>query len=567
VNHEQLGPGPTAHRENDRERVDEERPLSRDAAPSPGEQLPHDWLRELFDRAPVLIFGKDLEGRYLFVNECLTQALDIPASKMQGHTDEELFGSEAARRFTAEDRRVAQLQEVREFQEYFDASDGKRELLTKKFPLYDHDGKLSAVGGISVDITERKRLESYRALLVEAGEQLAESLDLKTTLETIANLAARHLSRTFVLDLMDADGKIVREIARCELQSPQTVLEKMIEYAPLLPAAHPVRRAFASGTPVSIARVTPEMLDNYSVDARHRQLLEELGIQSALSIPLLARGRGIGVLSLSWAEPGIPTAEVMAIASALASRAALAIDNAQLLANWKDAARLREEVVGVISHDLRNPLQAILLASGLVYRSDDDMTPRQQQGMARIRSAAERMSRLIYALLDFTRVRAGALKIERVPLDFHRLVRDVCEEHVLAWPDRSIEVVQNGRGEGEWDEARLSQIVANLVANALQHSPADRAVRVRSEGTDREVRLTVHNEGEPIDQALLPEIFEAFRRGAGDAKGSVGLGLYIAQQVAVAHGGAISVESSAQAGTTFTVRLPRHAEAANAGGG
>jgi nitrogen-specific signal transduction histidine kinase len=476
----------------------------------------------------------------------------------------ELFGKEAARQFTANDREVAQRHKALEFEEHADLTDGRHIYISRKFPLYDAAGEVVAVCGIATEVTERRRLEGYRDLLVEAGERLVESLDFKTTLETIADLAARHLSRTFALDLVGEDGTITREIVRCALPWPLAVLEKVTEYAPFLPSSHPVRRVLATGEPIAIQRVTPEMLDAWAVDKRHRELLEDLGPKSAAALPLVTRGRCAGALSLTWAEPGCPTAEVMGVASALANRAALAIDNAQLFAKWKEAARLREEVVAVTSHDLRSPLQAILLATRMLLDSaEEEPTQRQAKALARIRSAAERTNRLIHSLLDFSHVRAGALKLERRMLDFHALVRAICDEHALASPDRSVDIQQSGSGEGEWDEPRLSQVVANLVANALQYSPTDTKVLVRSEGADGEVLLTVHNAGKPIDEELLPVIFEPFRRGSGGTKGSIGLGLYIAQQVAIAHGGLISVSSSAEAGTTFTLRLPRHARRAS----
>jgi signal transduction histidine kinase len=214
--------------------------------------------------------------------------------------------------------------------------------------------------------------------------------------------------------------------------------------------------------------------------------------------------------------------------------------------------------MGVVSHDLRNPLHSIMLSTNALLAADESISPPQAQGLARIHNAARRAELLIHSLLDFARVRSGKLEIERKPLDFHALVRAVSDEHVSGRPDRSLDVQQSGLGEGEWDEARLSQIVANLVGNALQYSPPDSLVRIRSDGTNDEVLLTVHNDGKPIDARLLPKVFEPFCHGADGVKDRTGLGLYIAQQAAIAHGGLISVESSADAGTTFTLRLPRH---------
>jgi PAS domain S-box-containing protein len=512
-----------------------------------------------------MIFAKDLEGRYLFVNRHFSRTFGIPFSKMKGRTDVEIFGKAAGRVFNTNDREVARRDQTLTFEEHADLSDGKHVYFSEKFPLHDDAGEVVAVCGIASDLTERRRLEGYRDLCVEAGQRLVESLDLKTTLETIADLAARHLSRTFTLNLADENGKIVDQIARCALPWAKAVLEKTREYAPLLPSAHPTQQALATGKSVSIQRVTPEVLDAVSVDERHREMLEDLGVKSVASVPLVARGRLLGALTVAWAEAERATDEMIGVVSSLADRAALAIDNAQLFANWKEAAGLREEVVGVIGHDLRNPLQAILLSTRmLLSMKDEPLTERQAEAVARIGSAAGRMRRLIHALLDFAGVRAGALKLERRPLDFHALVRAVCDEHALAWPDRSIDVQQSGSGAGEWDEARLSQLVANLISNALQYSPADSSVLVRTEGTSGEILFAVHNEGEPIDKALLPVLFEPFRRGSRGAKGSIGLGLYISKQVAAAHGGSISVNSSAERGTTFILRVPRLAKTTSA---
>jgi signal transduction histidine kinase len=139
-------------------------------------------------------------------------------------------------------------------------------------------------------------------------------------------------------------------------------------------------------------------------------------------------------------------------------------------------------------------------------------------------------------------------------------VRRVVDEVRLVWPERRITLHASGDGQGAWDEGRLAQVVTNLVGNALQHSPEGTPVRVSTQGEGPSVLLEVHNEGVPIPAELLPVLFEPYRQGpeAGTGRGSLGLGLFITRQIVLGHGGTLDARSSAEEGTTFTVRLPRH---------
>ncbi|QRN98786.1 PAS domain S-box protein [Archangium violaceum] len=227
----------------------------------------------------------------------------------------------------------------------------------------------------------------------------------------------------------------------------------------------------------------------------------------------------------------------------------------------RQASEFRERLLGIVSHDLRSPLQAILLQSQLLPR---DVRPEPvMRATSRISQAAERMGRMIADLLDFTRGRlGGGIPVERVPGDLLVLVREVTEELRLAHPHRRISFVAMGEGHGEWDKDRLTQVVQNLVSNALKHGAEDVPVRVEMQGEEDPVVLSIHNEGRPIPPELMLHLFDPFRRGK-DAGASdrlttgLGLGLYIVQEIVHAHGGTIHVTSSAEAGTCFTVRLPR----------
>jgi PAS domain S-box-containing protein len=221
-------------------------------------------------------------------------------------------------------------------------------------------------------------------------------------------------------------------------------------------------------------------------------------------------------------------------------------------------AKFRDQLLGILGHDLRNPLQAIQMATSLLF-THGGLTPRQSKTLARISVSTDRMARMINDLLDFARSRlGGAMPIERRPVDLADIAQQVIEELTLANPSRIIQLTTFWNCRGEWDPDRLAQVLSNLVGNALQHSRENSPVRVELDGDASSVVLEVRNEGIPIPPEVLPVIFEPYRRGISlSATGGVGLGLYIVKQIVSAHGGTVEVRS-AETGTTFAVRLPKH---------
>jgi signal transduction histidine kinase len=240
----------------------------------------------------------------------------------------------------------------------------------------------------------------------------------------------------------------------------------------------------------------------------------------------------------------------------------------RLTAEMRARADFERQLIGIVSHDLRNPLSAITLAvSVLLQRGGLD--ERMERHVHRIHRSAERATRMIRDLLDFTRARqGGGLPVFPRPTDLHELVHTVVDEVQAATPGRSILAEHSGSGEGTWDPDRLAQVLSNLLGNALQYSPPETPVRVVSRGVADGVVLEVHNEGPPIPPEQQPRIFEPLERGLErpeDRGGrSIGLGLYIVRSIAQAHGGTVEVRSLPGEGTTFTLRLPRHAPMSSA---
>jgi signal transduction histidine kinase len=219
--------------------------------------------------------------------------------------------------------------------------------------------------------------------------------------------------------------------------------------------------------------------------------------------------------------------------------------------------RFAEQFIGMLGHDLRNPLNAIQVAATLVRETSTDATKRY---LDRILASSKRMSSMVSQLLDLTRTRlAEGIALERTAFDFAQTIDSVLSELELIYAKREVRRVVRGDTRGNWDEDRLARVVSNLVGNALQHGDSSRPVEVRLIGEGPQVRFEVQNYGEVIAAELLPTIFDPYRRSDARSRTSegLGLGLYITQQIVLAHGGTIAVRSGSVQGTVFEVVLPR----------
>lgn len=231
----------------------------------------------------------------------------------------------------------------------------------------------------------------------------------------------------------------------------------------------------------------------------------------------------------------------------------------------EDRALFAEQTVGIVSHDLRNPLSVIQLSAMLLQR--ESLTPKALARVEAILRATARSARLIGDLLDFTKARlGGGLRIVAREIDPHRVLAQAVDDLRLAFAGRRLDHSASGIGTCIADADRLAQLLGNLVSNAMTHGDPTGTVTVTSALDERCLTLEVHNEGPVIPVEHLPTLFDPMTRGsAGNASEGVGLGLYIVREIAREHGGNVSARSSQPGGTTITVVLPVDARSAGAG--
>ncbi len=454
-------------------------------------------------------------------------------ARMHGYTREELIGRQLAATLAPEARgalarhiSVAQSKPHHEYESMHLRKDGSRfPVFTHVTAFRDERGRTVQRVGTCLDITQRRAVEAERQRLMTDIE--AERARLAT-----------------VLDQLPA-GVILAEAPSGRLLMGNRRLESIIG-VPFIPAEHIGEYSLYPGFHRDGRPYTPEEWP------MARSLLkgevvkgEEIELQ---------RADGTRVIVLASSSP-IRDRDGRIVAGVVTFVDVSELRRAEAAA--RRAAEFGEKLIAIVSHDLRNPLNAIHLSVTQLLHSEA-LAAREQRIAARISKAADRMKRMISELLDFTRGRlGGGIPIERVPGDLRLVVRQGVEELEAAWPERTVRLnVEPGRYEGAWDADRLVQVVSNLCSNALQYSPPDSPVSFHLRDGEEAVVLEVHNLGTPIPAEALPSLFDPFRR-ASSGGGGLGLGLYIVEQVVTGHGGRIEVSSTAPEGTTFRVMLPR----------
>jgi signal transduction histidine kinase len=396
--------------------------------------------------------------------------------------------------------------------------------------------------------------------LSEASRILAESLDYPATLRTVARLAVPDIADWCVVDLLQDDGSLARVAIEHKDPSRQSIAHELQKKFPPLPdaAAGPSHVA-RTGQTEFVTHVSGADMQRIGSEPERLHLLTSLGLNSYISVPLTTRDRLLGCISFFTDAERYLSSDDVAMAEDLARRAATAIDNARLYSEAQRAIRARDDMLAIVSHDLRNPLSAIVTGAALLMRAtpDDEPGARVRQRAEAIQRAAQHMTRLIRDLTDIGQIHAGQLAIERKAQDPANLVREVAEalQPVAAERGSSIRMEIIGSSElVECDGDRLAQVLSNLTSNAIKVDA--KSVNIRVEIQPTEILFAVSDTGPGIRREDLPHIFDRYWRGEASYKGT-GLGLAISKSIVAAHGGRIWVESEVGAGSTFYFTVPR----------
>jgi len=411
------------------------------------------------------------------------------------------------------------------------------------------------------DITERTRIEKEQRFLAEAGALLGASLDHEQTLATVARLVVRDFADWCTIELVEEHEQAWRRkvVSRDPSKSDLCAL---LERMPIdRDRPYLTRTVFDTKQPLLIEHVTPDALEAAAQGPEHQRMLRAVNPASLIALPLLSRGQLLGVLAFISSAGSRPYGQSdLRLAEALAERAALAIENARLYDASVQAASVRDQVLGFVAHDLRNPLAAITMQAGLLGRSGEEEAQRRSRRPAdAIQRAATRMNHLIQDILDVTRLEGGRLSVEQARVPASQLVSDAVEAQAPLAASASVSLehdVDPGVSEVWADRDRVLQVFENLIGNAVKFTNAGGRITAGAASRDGEVLFWVEDTGAGIAAEEMPHVFDRFWQAQKTRRGGAGLGLQIVKGIIEAHGGRIWVESKVGVGTTFYFTLP-----------
>ncbi|HZH91423.1 MAG TPA: ATP-binding protein, partial [Pyrinomonadaceae bacterium] len=437
--------------------------------------------------------------------------------------------------------------------------------LARALPMRDADsGRIDKWFGTNTDIDDRKRAEESQRFLAEASEVLVSSLDYEATLTALAHLVVPRLADWCSIDMV-ADERTIRRLAVAH-QDPAKVelaLELDRRYPQELTDAEGVAKVIRTGQPEIYPNVPEILLALVTRDDGQVRMLRELGLKSAMIVPLIAHNRVLGAVTFIAAESGRHfSAADLSFAEDLAHRAALAVDNARLYREAQEVNRLKDEFLATLSHELRTPLTAVLgwtrlLSSGQL----DEATGRR--ALETIERNAQSQVQLIDDILDVSRIIRGKLRLDVRPVELAPVIEAAVDSVRPAAEARGIRlqvVLDPGAGPVSGDPDRLQQVVWNLLSNAIKFTPKEGRVQVLLTRVKSHLEFTVSDTGQGIEKKFLPYVFDRFRQADPSTTrkhGGLGLGLAIVRHLVELHGGTVAAESEgAGQGTTFKVSLP-----------
>jgi len=408
------------------------------------------------------------------------------------------------------------------------------------------------------DITDQKRIENEQRFLAEVGAVLTSTLDYEETLTNVAQLAVRDLADFCIVDVVEEGGQVRRLKALSRDPSKAWICDLFMQVPSFLGHPDPVSSVLENRQTVLSPFVVPDGFASFTDE--YLRAFRAADLKSLIAVPLLARGKPLGVItfisSSMFREFGPADAR---LAEELAQRAALSIQNAQLLAESQRSVKTREDVLAIVSHDLKNPLTTIVLAVDMLRDLKRMDTHQVREIAGRVQRSADQMERLIADLLDFARIQSGTFSIVAATENLRDVVlaavdnmRTQAEVH-----QQKLEVdIPSTLPHVAIDAHRIGQVVSNLVGNALKFTPAGGTIRISARKRDRQIAVAVADTGPGIPTEHLQKIFDRFWQVPGKQQTGSGLGLSISKGIVKAHGGSIWAESQLGCGSSFLFTLP-----------
>lgn len=408
------------------------------------------------------------------------------------------------------------------------------------------------------DVTARKRFEERQRFLAEAGEKLASAFGSSETLNQVARLAVPTMADGCILENRVGNGFLAGASAHVDPAIEEMLDEIGVAGARVPPRGHPLTEILGKPFPILLQSQAASRILEASANPAYIKAIRAMNPQSALFLPLIAREQLIGALTLFRTSRGFD-GDDLGFAEDLARLAALALDNARLHDTVRASLRSRDEMLGVVSHDLRNPVAAVKMLSRTLLGGEEKDGTQAHESIALIFQAAEQMDALIRDLLDVNRLDAGNLAISAVPVEPSVLLTDSLQTLRPLVEEKGIDLdlqIETALPKVAADRDRIQQTLSNLVGNAIKFSSAGSKIVVIARSDLESVVFSVLDSGRGIAAGDLPRVFDRYWQSSRTNRQGAGLGLAIAKGIVEAHGGRIWIESRPGEGTTASFTLP-----------
>lgn len=436
--------------------------------------------------------------------------------------------------------------------------------LARTVPIRDGSGNITAWYGTSTDIHDRKSAEDATKFLAAASASLAAVVDYESTLQKVASLAVPHFADWSAVDIAQPDGSLRRlAVVHRDPEQVRVAQELGRRYPPDPEAGGGIGFVFRTGQPEIMTHVADELLVKGAVDDEHLRLMRALRLRSYICVPLLVTGKTLGVLTFATSLSGRAyTSADLTIAHDLAHRAAIAVENARLYHELREADRLKDEFLAMLAHELRNPLAPVRNAIYIMKQPTTTLGLNEQ-----VLDIAERqvdhMARLLDDLLDVSRISRGRIELRLEPVDVSAIIHRTVEAVRPFIESRRHDVTVSLPALPLWtraDATRLEQVLTNLLNNAAKYTDPGGQIRVSAELESGHVVLRVRDNGVGLAPEMVPRVFHLFvqaQRRLDRAQGGVGIGLTLVKRLVEMHGGTVEAQSSGIGrGSEFIVRLP-----------
>jgi PAS domain S-box-containing protein len=510
-------------------------------------------LRALADNVPQLVWMADPAGACYWCNQRWYEYTGTTLEDSQGWGWEKVVHPDHVPRVVELWRHAVEHGLSWEDTHPVRSADGHyRWFLSRARPIHDASGRIERWVGTNTDVTAQRFLD-------DATRILTSTLDVGGALERLAQLAVPDLADWCIVDLLDHGELAHVAIVHGDAAKRDAVCELARRVPVDLGRTGGVGQILRSGAAAVIPEITDQALAAYGWAPDHAQQLRALGFQSWIGAPLVARGSTVGVLHLILCDSSRRYRDDdVELAVELGRRAGMAVDNARLYSEAQAAVRVRDDVLAVVSHDLRSPLQAMGLGATMLQQQCG-ADPGARRYLETIRRAVDRMEHLINDLLDMASINAGRLAIKPTRIAAGLLLAEIVDMYEPLAAERGIRVVRDheiGDVALHVDRDRIAQAFGNLLGNAIKFCRPGDVITVRGRWAGGRLQFTIADTGPGIAKHDLPHLFEAYWSGRSGKQKGAGLGLFISRAIIEAHHGDIAASSSDGTGAMFVVTLP-----------